>query len=83
MPSKPLLPSFQHVGANDFSDFYAIMARNVEDALITGGATPGKDYTILDLYKLAQPFVLHRWQNPGKQPLEYSLTWPDTSDKSA
>lgn len=34
------------------------LAYTVEDSLISAGAEPGKDYSILDLYKLAQPFAL-------------------------
>ena len=33
-------------------------ATNVEDALLQAGAKPGQDYTILDCFNLAQPFVL-------------------------
>jgi hypothetical protein len=75
MIPKPLIPSFHLITSDDFSDFYAIIAKNVEDSLITSGATPGKDYTILDLYKLAQPFVLQCWRQPDKKPLEITRRW--------
>ena len=38
-------------------------AEIIEDSLIKAGAKPGTDYTILDLFKLAQPFLLHRYKN--------------------
>lgn len=44
---------------NSLDDIYLIVARNIEHALMNTGAEPGKDYSILDLFQLAQPFVLH------------------------
>lgn len=58
MSTKRLLRTYKEVDNNSLDDVFYLMARNVEDALITGGAVPGKDYTILDCYKLAQPFAL-------------------------
>lgn len=60
---------------NDLVDHLQIIAANIESSLIQAGAAPGEDYTILDLYKLAQPFALHRFQ---KGELEYTTAWPDT-----
>jgi len=45
-----------------FQDALLVTACYIEDSLIQGGAKPGKDYTVVDLYKLAQPFVLSRFQ---------------------
>ena len=42
----------------ELSDEFMALAYTVEDSLISAGAVPGKDYSILDLYKLAQPFAL-------------------------
>ena len=77
MPStpKPLLPDFAVTDTAYLKDFYSVMARNIEDCLLTGGAVPGKDYSILDLYKLAQPFVLQRWNDPKKKPLIIESKW--------
>ncbi|WP_444913268.1 hypothetical protein [Microbulbifer sp. PAAF003] len=55
---KPLIQRFEEVDQTDLTDMLMIAARNVEDALIQSGATPGKDYNILDVYTLAQPFAL-------------------------
>lgn len=33
-------------------------AINVEDALLTAHATPGRDYTLLDLYRMAVPIAV-------------------------
>jgi hypothetical protein len=81
MSTKSLIPRFEHICRDDFTDFFTIVAKNIEDSMIQSGATPGKDYTILDLYKLAQPFVLHCWQQPDKTPLEFTLTWPNSYDE--
>ena len=70
--SKPILPGLQVASQKELSDFYIMMARNIEDALIFSGAEPGKDYTILDLFKLAQPFVLHRFHS-GE--IEFRTRW--------
>jgi hypothetical protein len=59
---KPLLKRPKNYGVNAFADAYLITACLIEESLIQGGAQPGKDYTIVDLYKLAQPFVLARYQ---------------------
>jgi hypothetical protein len=59
---KNLLQRPTTYGRNAFPDAYLVTACWIEDSLIQGGAKPGKDYTILDLYKLAQPFVLNRYQ---------------------
>lgn len=43
---------------SSLEDLLLVMAKNVEESLLEGGAKPGKDYGVLDLYKLAQPFAL-------------------------
>jgi hypothetical protein len=45
-----------------FPDVFLVTACWVEDSLIQGGAEAGKDYTVMDLYTLAQPFVLSRFE---------------------
>jgi len=47
-------------------DLLLIMAKNVEEAMLSAGATPGKDYTYRDLFTLATPFVLKVWKERGK-----------------
>lgn len=60
--SKRLLTRPEPYGKNAFADAYLVMACCVEDSLIQGGARPGKDYTVVDLYKLAGPFILNRYE---------------------
>jgi hypothetical protein len=54
-------------------DLLLVMAKNVEDSLLEAGAKPGKDYTLLDLYKLAQPFALETFKG-GK--INFTTSWP-------
>lgn len=54
---KRLLTTYETVDMSALEDVIYVFALNVEDALITGGAEPGKDYTILDLYKMAMPLA--------------------------
>jgi hypothetical protein len=58
---------------NSFADAMQITAQYIENSLIQAGATPGKDYTVLELYKLAQPFVLHRYQNGELTDVGYDI----------
>jgi hypothetical protein len=67
-----LIPHLENLQPDHLHDLMIIMAKNVEDSLLDCGATPGVDYTILDLYKLASPLVAERWQN---QDLQYTTQW--------
>jgi len=60
--TKPLIPKYDVVDHHHLTDLLMILAQNVEKSLIQSGAEPGKDYNILDLYKLAQPFALDLFQ---------------------
>jgi len=53
-----LLRQIGETDPSTLEDLILIMAKNVERALIEGGAVPGEDYTILDLYGFARPFAL-------------------------
>ena len=57
------LIDFEYGSAEDLSDYLLIVAMNIEDSLVTAGAVPNKDYTYLDLIKLAQPFALEKMKN--------------------
>jgi|LSQX01.2.fsa_nt_gb hypothetical protein len=46
------------------ADAYRVAAYNVEQSLIDAGAVPGKDYSLLDVYKLAVPLVEYMLNNP-------------------
>lgn len=71
---KELIPSFDQVNIDAIEDFYMIIAKNIEISLIQSGAVAGTDYTILDLYKLAQPFVLEKFKT--EKSLTYAVSWP-------
>jgi hypothetical protein len=59
---KPLLSKPTNYGTNAFPDVFLVMACCIEESLIQGGAKPGTDYTVRDLYNWAQPFVLAQFQ---------------------
>ena len=54
------------------SDDYLAMAYNIEESLLAAGAQPGKDYSILDLYKLSQPFALQLFKQQEKEKRDYT-----------
>lgn len=58
---KRLLEKPKPYGENAFADAFLVTACFIEDSLLQGGAKPGKDYTVVDLYTLAQPFILARF----------------------
>ena len=47
---------------SNLSDVYGLFAAVIEQSLIDAGAEAEKDYTYLDLYRLAQPHVLDEAQ---------------------
>lgn len=55
---KKLIPDFETIDQNSLEDLLLILAKTVEESLLQAGAVPGNDYTILDCYKIAQPFAL-------------------------
>ena len=65
--TKTLIQKLDEVVAGELSDEYLAMTYTIELSLISAGAVPGKDYTILDLYKLAQPFALELFRDDSKQ----------------
>lgn len=58
--SNYLIPYIQHYDLSDAGDQFLLTARAIEGALIRSNAKPGIDYTRLDLFELAKPFVLQR-----------------------
>lgn len=70
-----LIRRFEIYDTNDVQDMLSAMAANVEDALIESGAEPGKDYQILDVFKLAQPFVLEMFKS--RESMTYTAGYPD------
>ena len=70
-----LLTTYPEVNMNALEDVIYIFAANIEDALITGGAIPDKDYSILDLYKLAMPFSLDYYKD-DRTKVDFSVGYP-------
>jgi len=56
--TAPLISDFEHTDGNNFQDNFMLVAQMIEQSMCQSGAVPGVDYCYLDLYKLAQPFVL-------------------------
>jgi hypothetical protein len=72
--SDKLLNDIDTVAPENLDDLFLIMAKNVEEGLIRGGARPGIDYSILDLYQLAQPFALAIFQK-NIETMTYTVRW--------
>ena len=71
--SNKLIRDFNQFDPKTLEDLLLIMAKNMEDSLIQGGAEPGKDYTILDCYRLAQPFALSVFEKSND--MSYRAEW--------
>jgi len=74
---KKLIRNFTSTDNTDLQDLIMILAKNIEESMIQAGAQPEKDYSILDLYKLAQPFALEVFKNKG---VNYTVSWPSDKD---
>jgi len=73
--SKQLISQQERLVREDLSDQYLAISYAVEQSLLAAGAVPGEDYTILDLYKLAQPFVLEIMKN-GDEVQHLNIVYP-------
>jgi len=71
LPPDPLIRTFDNIAPRNLSDEFLAIAHNIEMALQETGAQPEKDYTYLDLFKLAQPFVLELFKEKEQGRLEY------------
>lgn len=60
---SPLIPDFEHTDTRTLQDQWLVLAQTLEQSLIESGATPGEDYTRLDLYKLTQPIIIEQIKN--------------------
>jgi len=58
--NAPLIPDFQCMDTRTLNDQWMALAKTLELSLMESGATPGLDYTILDLYKLTQPLIVEQ-----------------------
>ena len=76
MPERDSAPGrlFQPLGemsTNSLADNLYAAAYGLEEALLAGGATPGADYTRVELLRVVQPFVLAHAE--GR--LAHDLVW--------
>lgn len=69
-----LINDFEFTSPDTLEDLLLILAKNIEESLIQAGAIAGKDYNILDLYKLAQPFALEKFKSPDNN-ISYAISW--------
>lgn len=65
--TKALIQNLDICKPGELMDEYLAMAHTIEQSLIAAGGIPGKDYTLLDLYKLAQPFALDVFRDESKR----------------
>lgn len=63
-------------------DFLSAVCGTIEDAFLTNGATPGKDYSHLDLMTLAMNFATNA-KNGTADELSFTSGWPDSPSVSA
>ena len=68
---KRLINKVDNMARNDLADELFAIAYNIEDALLQVGATPTVDYTYLDLFKLAEPYVLELFKTRESMEYEY------------
>lgn len=61
-----LIQSFVEYDTDSFKDYLSILARDIEDALMQCGATPGKDYTYRDIFNWAMQ-ALQKDRSAGEQ----------------
>lgn len=74
---KRLIEQKQALDNESMPDVYLIFASVIEQSLIDAGAEPEKDYTYMDLYKLAQAHVI---EEAKKTELKVQIIAP--SDRS-
>ena len=60
---KRLTPKFDTISTSDLQDLMSLLCSNLETSLRQNGAVAGRDYTHLDLMKLAAPFALERFKS--------------------
>jgi len=53
-----VISDYELIDLSSLEDLYMAMAKTIENSIIQAGGISGKDYTIMDCYRLAQPFVL-------------------------
>lgn len=76
--SGKLLRDLESYKPEELSDLLLVMAKNIEESLVKGGAKPDTDYSVIDLYQLAQPFALAVFKN-NINTISYAIRWPSQS----
>lgn len=69
--SDRLIKKMRTGAPDSLEDAWYGMAYAVESSLMAGGAKEG-EYTVMDLYSLAQPFVLEMWKDKSRNMDFYS-----------
>ncbi len=59
---KKLIRNVEITDPTTLEDLVYIMANNIEHSFLEAGAEPGKDYTMLDCFKLGMPFALEAYK---------------------
>lgn len=52
-----LINEYENYAPDTLTDYLLIIARDVEDSMMSAGAEPGKDYTYLDIFKMAVELI--------------------------
>lgn len=74
----PLIRRYATYDSTHLTDFLQIIAANVEDALISSGATPGVDYSLRDIFEWAMPVFLDIFRDPdSRHGKEFYLNFPN------
>ena len=68
---RPLIRYLSLVDLDTLQDYWWLTAKCAEQSMIRSGAVPGKDYSILECYQLAQPMVLHKFKKTDLQPVVF------------
>lgn len=55
--SQRLTKKLALIDEKSLTDVLMTVAANIEDALLQHGATPGKDYTYIDLYNMSLKYI--------------------------
>jgi hypothetical protein len=57
MPER-LIKSLDEYNDETLTDHLSFLARDIEDAMLQCGGVPGKDYTFMDIFKLASQLAV-------------------------
>ena len=72
MMRERLINAYCNIDNSTIDDFTLAMMANVENALLSAGATPNVDYTYRDLLKAVTPIVADQFRSDV---LTYAVEW--------